>query len=156
MSSKCLKTLYDICVYVNMLQLTTSSFFRRLLFENICCLKKLMHISTLLKSKRFDYDCLSVGDSEFLCERVFVWISLFVFQCFRLHRMHKMQTVVIDVRGVCLFVTRLNSASLCGGHSMQPLQNHFGFLYIVSCPGWLSCLWRTLIFTWALVFDANR
>jgi len=34
----------------------------------------------------------------------------------RLHRMHQMQTIVTDVRGVCLsvslFVTRLNSASL--------------------------------------------
>jgi len=29
---------------------------------------------------------------------------------FRLHRMHQMQTIVTDVRGVCLSVTKLNSA----------------------------------------------
>jgi len=28
-----------------------------------------------------------------------------------------------------LSVTWLNSASLCGGYSVQPLPNHFGFLY---------------------------
>jgi len=33
----------------------------------------------------------------------------------------------VSVRqSVCLSVTRLNSALLCGGHSVQPLPNHFG------------------------------
>jgi len=44
--------------------------------------------------------------------------------------MHEMQTIVTNVYGVCqsvcLSVTRLNSASLCGNHSVQPLTNHFG------------------------------
>jgi len=43
-----------------------------------------------------------------------------------------MQTIVTDVRcvylSVCQSVTRLNSASLCGGHSVQYLPNHFGVL----------------------------
>jgi len=46
--------------------------------------------------------------------------------------MHDMQTIVTDVRGaclsVCLSVTRLISALLCGRHSVQPLPNHFGLL----------------------------
>jgi len=43
--------------------------------------------------------------------------------------MHEMQTIVTNVCGVCLSVTRLNSASLFGGHLVQPLPNHFGFLF---------------------------
>jgi len=47
--------------------------------------------------------------------------------------MHEMQTVVTDVSGVCPSVClsrgRLNSASLCGGHPVQTLPNHFGFLF---------------------------
>jgi len=55
------------------------------------------------------------------------WISLV-----RLHRTYEMHTIVTDLRhvcqSVCLSVTRLNSASLCGGHSVQPLPNYFGLL----------------------------
>jgi len=32
---------------------------------------------------------------------------------FRLHRMHEMQTIVTDVRSVCLSVTQLITTSLC-------------------------------------------
>jgi len=42
--------------------------------------------------------------------------------------MHEMQSVVTDDRGVCQFVC--HTASLCGGHSMQPLLNHFGLLLV--------------------------
>jgi len=46
--------------------------------------------------------------------------------------MHQMQTIVTDVCGVCpsvrLHVNPLNSASLCEGHSVQSLPNHFGLL----------------------------
>jgi len=42
--------------------------------------------------------------------------------------MHMMQTVVTDMRGVCQSVMRLNSASLCGGQSVQSLPNYFGIL----------------------------
>jgi len=58
--------------------------------------------------------------------------------------MHEMQTIVTDVHGVCLSVSlsvchaaSLLSASLCGGHLVQPLPNHFGFLFCMSsffCP----------------------
>jgi len=51
---------------------------------------------------------------------------------FRLHLMHEMQTIVTDVCNVSQSVTRLNSASLCGGHSVQPLPNHFSSCYISS------------------------
>jgi len=57
--------------------------------------------------------------------------------------MHEMQTIVTDVRGVStvglsvsLSVTRLNSASLCGGHLVQPLPNHFGLLFGLLCVVW--------------------
>jgi len=40
--------------------------------------------------------------------------------------MHEMQPVVTDDRGVCQFVC--DTASLCGGHSVQPLPNDFGLL----------------------------
>jgi len=49
--------------------------------------------------------------------------------CFRLPRMHEMQTIVTDVsQSVHLSVTRLNSSSLCRCHSVQPLSNYFGLL----------------------------
>jgi len=35
---------------------------------------------------------------------------------------------------VSLSVRRLNSASLCGGHSVQPLPNHFDLLYGIRLP----------------------
>jgi len=49
---------------------------------------------------------------------------------FRLHQMHEMQTIVTDVW--YLFVTWLNSTSLCGGHSVQPMPNHSG-LFVFFC-----------------------
>jgi len=49
--------------------------------------------------------------------------------------MHEMQTIVTDVLSVCQFVRQsvchggsTSSASLCGGHSVQPLPNYFGLL----------------------------
>jgi len=51
-------------------------------------------------------------------------------------RLHEMQTIVTDVRGVCQSVRQpvshggsTSSASLCGGHSVQPLPNYFGLLF---------------------------
>jgi len=46
--------------------------------------------------------------------------------------MHEMQTILIPMCAVSvsLSVTRLKSASLCGGHSVQPLPNHFGLLLL--------------------------
>jgi len=54
--------------------------------------------------------------------------------------MHEMQTIVTDDRSVCLsvcHVAQLGSmcsvscgTSLCGGHLVQPLPNHFGFLFV--------------------------
>jgi len=47
--------------------------------------------------------------------------------------MHAMQTVVTDVCGVCHSVMRaLNLATLRGGHSVQPLPNHFGLLLLLK------------------------
>jgi len=40
------------------------------------------------------------------------WLVMQTF-VFGQHRMHEMQTIVTDDHGVCLSVTRLNSASLC-------------------------------------------
>jgi len=61
------------------------------------------------------------------------------FVYFRLHRMHEMQTIVTDMRGVCqsicLSVTRLNSASQCGGHSVQLCQITFA-----SCIKFPLCI----------------
>jgi len=55
------------------------------------------------------------------------------YSLFRLHRMHEIQTIVIDVRGlsVSLSVTRLNSAAraVCAAHSLQPLP----FITLTSC-----------------------
>jgi len=49
--------------------------------------------------------------------------------------MHEMQTIVTDVRGVCLPVCHAaNSASLCGGHSVQPLPNHYSLLFFWAHP----------------------
>jgi len=58
----------------------------------------------------------------------------------RLHQMHKMQTIVTDDFSVCQSVSPSVSlpvchaaqqlASLCGGHSVQPVPNHFGLLLI--------------------------
>jgi len=53
--------------------------------------------------------------------------------------MHEMQTIVTDVRCVCPFVslfvslsvTQLSSASLFGGHLVQPLPNDFGLLLLL-------------------------
>jgi len=51
---------------------------------------------------------------------------------FRLHRMHEMQTIVTNVHSVCLSVCLLrgfiNSASLCWGHSVQLLPNHWSLV----------------------------
>jgi len=53
--------------------------------------------------------------------------------------MHEMQTIVTDVRGVCQSVCpsvslsvchSANSASLCGGHSVQLLSSDLGLLLI--------------------------
>jgi len=51
------------------------------------------------------------------------------------------ETIVTDVRGVCLSESlrqsvclsrgSIKSALLCGGHSVQPLRNHFGLLFII-------------------------
>jgi len=61
---------------------------------------------------------------------------------FRLHRMHEMQTIVIDVCCVSLSVCpsrgSVNSASLCGGHTVQPLPNYFGLLLVIVICFFLS------------------
>jgi len=54
---------------------------------------------------------------------------------FRLRRMHEMQTIVTDVRGVCpsVCLSRGGACSVCGGHSVQALPNCFGILlYLVQ------------------------
>jgi len=51
--------------------------------------------------------------------------------------MHEIQKIVIDVRGVCLSICpsvclsrgSINSAALCGGHSVQLVLNYFGLLF---------------------------
>jgi len=48
--------------------------------------------------------------------------------------MREMQTIVTDVCGVCLSVMQLVSVS----HSLQPLPNYFGFLFITA----IDCLKR--------------
>jgi len=39
---------------------------------------------------------------------------------------------------VSLSVTRLNSAPMCGDHSVKPLSNHFGLLLLLSAPSYVS------------------
>jgi len=54
-------------------------------------------------------------------------LSLYTINLFKLHRMREMQTIVTDVRGVCLSVCLSRGAcSVCEGHSVQPLPSYFG------------------------------
>jgi len=41
--------------------------------------------------------------------------------------MHEMQTIVTDVRGVCLSVSLSRGSTVCGA-LVQPLPNYFGLL----------------------------
>jgi len=62
--------------------------------------------------------------------------------------MHELQTVVTDVCCVCLSVGLSVSVSTCqsvshGGHSVQPLPNHFGlllWLYVCLSSGKYFCI----------------
>jgi len=69
----------------------------------------------------------------FLCVCV-LSILLSLYCVFTLRRMHEMQTIVTGVRGVCLSVCmsvmRLNWASQCRGHSVEPLPYHFRLLFL--------------------------
>jgi len=58
--------------------------------------------------------------------------------------------LVTDVRGVCLSVTR--------GLSVQPLPNHFGFLFLCTLVVVLSCLGSNLKQSLGLViqYQTNR
>jgi len=65
-------------------------------------------------------------------------VSLHKMYCFRLHRMHEMQTIVSDARGVCLsvFLSRGSTRLHCARMAEQ-----IKVMFWVNIPG---CVWNFL------------
>jgi len=62
---------------------------------------------------------------QYFCARESVYFRLHRIECMRCRLLLPMIAV-----SVSLSITRLNSASLCRGHSVQLLPNHFGLLFL--------------------------
>jgi len=83
------------------------------------------------------------------------YFSLLFLLVFRLHWMYEMQATVTNMHSVCLADTWLNSTSLCGVRSVQPLPNHFGLLLCSWFPGHLHNLFVCATCEWLLVFHCS-
>jgi len=75
--------------------------------------------------------CVSTVILVTIDRRVFIFIPLLGrIECMRCRLLFPMCAVSV-CPSVSLSVTRLNSASLCGGHSVQPLPKYFALLLVL-------------------------
>jgi len=110
--------------------------------QQACADKQVQYRTSCVRDWYLDWQCVECCTGD-LCN-YYVTVSLLnlsasflLWLIFRLHRMHEMQTIVTTVCVVCLSRggSSLRHCMQCAaawGHSVQPLPNNFGCLFILQ------------------------